>query len=52
MHKLVIVSRIDGLYKISIVNLSLIGDILEALLGIDASGREDEGRRRRGAVAR
>ena len=30
MCKLVMLSGIDGLYKISIVNLSLIGDILEA----------------------
>ena len=33
-HKLVMLSGIDGLYKISIVNLSLIGDILETAFAI------------------
>ena len=34
MRKLVMLSRIDDLYKISIVNLSLIGDILKVVFAI------------------
>ncbi len=33
MCRLVMLSEIDGLYKISIVNLSLSGDILEVAFG-------------------